>query len=111
MELVALELVFEFVVLVVLVVVRLCVCLFVFVYLSLGALDDDNCIIDGGDGDAVADDEEDDHLDDVFCTVCERITCMAAPPAVHVCITSNCLRCVCWVPLGCEIFWESDIWN
>lgn len=45
-------------------------------------------------------------VDDVFCTVCVRITCMA-PLAVRS--TSNCLRCVCCVPFGCEMFWESDI--
>lgn len=67
---------------------------------------------DVGDGEAVADDDGvDDQRDEVVCTVCDRMTCIAAPPAVQVCITSNCLRWVCWVPLGWEIFWESDICN
>ena len=62
-------------------------------------------------GDADADAEDVDQRDDVVCTVCDRITCIAPPVGVQVCNTSNCLRWVCWVPLGCEIFWESDIWN
>lgn len=72
----------------------------------MGEVDADN-----NNGDAEADAEDVDQRDDVVCTVCDRITCIAPPAAVHVCNTSNCLRCVCWVPLGCDIFWESDICN
>lgn len=54
--------------------------------------------------------DEDHERDEDVCTVCARITC-TAPLAVRFCSTSSCLRCVCWVPFGCEMFWESDIWN
>jgi len=60
--------------------------------------------------DVVVVDVEDDHEDELFCTVWVRITCMA-PLAVRAFSTSNCLRCVCCVPFGCEMFWESDIWG
>jgi len=60
--------------------------------------------------DVVVVDAEEDHEDELFCTVWVRITC-TAPLAVRAFSTSNCLRCVCCVPFGCEMFWESDIWG